>query len=155
MDPTQFRLHVVRPALTYIGLHSEAAEYLVTGTAVAESGLRYLVQHGDGPARGVFQVEPKTEQDVWVNYLQYRTRLSDLVTGLMLTAESLDNLTVNPMYGAAIARLVYRRSPLPLPDHRDPDATGAYWKEVYNTHLGKGDPAKFAFLYRKHVLGDS
>ena len=40
---------VIAPALEKIGLWSRSAEELVLGTAIIESGLTYLKQHGDGP----------------------------------------------------------------------------------------------------------
>ena len=52
LDPGQFRRLVVRPALQAIGLCSPAAERLLLGTALTESGLTWLAQKGGGPARG-------------------------------------------------------------------------------------------------------
>ena len=49
---------VIRPALKKLRLWSPSAEELVFGTAIVESGLTYLKQHGDGPALGLWQVEP-------------------------------------------------------------------------------------------------
>ena len=43
---------VIAPALDKIGLWSRAAEELVLGTAIVESGLTYLKQHGDGSGLG-------------------------------------------------------------------------------------------------------
>src|SRR3954469_3472805 len=59
----QFRNFVVRPILDYLGLASPAAENLLVGTALYESGLEALDQWtgpGDatlGPAFGIYQIE--------------------------------------------------------------------------------------------------
>ena len=41
---------VIRSALEKLSLWSLSAEELVLGTAIVESGLTYLKQHGDGSA---------------------------------------------------------------------------------------------------------
>ena len=51
LDPQHFLAYVVRPSLDSIGLWSPAAQRLLLGTAIAESQLTWLGQHGDGPAR--------------------------------------------------------------------------------------------------------
>ena len=72
---TLLRSMVIRPALTKINLWSRSAEELILGTAIVESGLTYLKQHGDGPALGLWQVEPATHEDLYTNFLNYRPEL--------------------------------------------------------------------------------
>ena len=69
---TQIRSMVIRPALSKINLWSPSAEELVLGTAIVESGLTYIRQWGDGPALGLWQVEPSTRNDLYTNFLNYR-----------------------------------------------------------------------------------
>ena len=64
---------VIRPALTKINLWSSSAEELVLGTAIVESGLTYLKQHGDGPALGLWQIEPATHEDLYTNFVELPT----------------------------------------------------------------------------------
>ena len=73
---------VIAPALEKIGLWSRAAEELVLGTAIIESGLTYLKQHGDGPALGLWQVEPATHDDLYTNFLNYRPELGSILMEL-------------------------------------------------------------------------
>lgn len=41
-------------------------------TCAAESAMgKYIMQVG-GPARGIFQMEPNTEKDIWENWLKYK-----------------------------------------------------------------------------------
>ena len=86
LDPQHFLAYVVRPSLESIGLWSEAAERLLLGTAIAESQLTWLRQHGGGPARGVYQIEPATHDDIWANYLAYRDGLANRVARLRMRA---------------------------------------------------------------------
>ena len=75
MPASQIRSLVIKPALTKINLWSRSAEELILGTAIVESGLTYLKQHGDGPALGLWQVEPATHEDLYTNFLNYRPEL--------------------------------------------------------------------------------
>ncbi len=143
MKSADFRQHVIRPTLHEIGLWSESAEILLLGTALIESRLYYLVQI-QGPAVGVYQIEPKTHDDIWENYLNFRDDLHSIILALRAPVPGPhEQLITNLAYATAIARLVYRRSPDPLPEPDDLVAMGKYWKKVYNTHLGAGDGRAF------------
>jgi len=143
MKSSDFRQHVIRPTLTEIGLWSEAAEILLLGTALIESRLYNLVQI-QGPAVGIFQIEPRTHDDIWENYLKFRDDLHSKILALRAPVPTAhEQLITNLGYAAAMARLVYRRSPDPLPEPDDYAAMGRYWKKIYNTHLGSGDARKF------------
>jgi len=155
IDPDHFRRHVIRPALADIGLDQPAAEALLLGTALVESGLMWLVQHDGGPARGLYQVEPATHADVYENYLDFapRAELKKRVTDLLAPRpRPLDQLVTNLAYATAIARLVYWRVKEPLPDPLDAYAMGAYWKRHYNTRLGAGAVEDFVGFYDRQVL---
>ncbi len=149
MDSLHFRLHVVRPTLERLELRSEAAENLVVGTALHESGgLRWLEQLGGGPARGVYQIEPATHDDMWKNFLGYRHQLADTVGALLASAPSRhDQLVTNLAYATAMARVHYLRVPEPLPKADDVHALARYWKAHYNTALGAGAAEDFAANY--------
>ena len=91
---TQIRSMVIRPALEKLSLWSLNAEELVLGTAIVESGLTYLRQHGDGPALGLWQVEPSTQNDLYTNFLNYRPELGSALMelrapNLLMAASSL------------------------------------------------------------------
>ena len=143
------RLLVVRPALQQINLWSQDAENLVMGTAAQESRLQYLHQLGNGPAKGLFQMEPATHNDIWDNYLKYHDDWADTlrtmtVTGYMGTPDP-NEMVWNLMYAAAMCRVFYRRKPGRLP--YDVEGMAAYWKKFYNTHLGAGTEAQFIRNY--------
>ena len=139
IDKEQLRLEIIRPALTYIGLQGQAAENLVLGTAITESRLKYVKQLGSGPARSLWQIEPRTHDDIWAHYLAHRLELRTMVAALRGDlADGIDPLIGNLFYGAAMCRVFYRRVPAPLPLAEDAHGMAAYWKKYYNTHLGKG-----------------
>ena len=139
IDVADFRTLVVRPTLQAIGLHSKAAENLLVGTAVQESHLTFLAQKGGGPALGVYQIEPATHDDVFTNG-----------RGARWTANlGAPRLVTDLAYATAVARIIYYRRPEPLPAATDIEGLAGYWKQHYNTPLGKGTAAEWAANYRE------
>lgn len=158
IDPSWFREHVVRVALKTIDLWSPAAEILVTGTALQESALITLHQV-DGPALGFFQMEPATHDDIW-RWLKEAPRpilmkLDKLMLGDAELAADIDELVGNAWYAAAMCRLRYAMVPEPLPEVAGTEPTqaelaeiAAYYKQHYNTPLGKATPEEFIANWR-------
>jgi hypothetical protein len=154
MDKNQLRnlIHVV---LKEIGLYSEDAVELLMLTAATESNLGYyIVQKGGGPALGIFQMEPDTEDDIWENYLQYKDTLADKISKEFPIHSdfSLDDLEFNLGYQIAMARIHYLRVPEKLPSKKDTHAMALYWKRYYNTYLGKGTTEKAIGKYERYCL---
>ena len=150
MLASQTRSLVIRPALKKLKLWSPSAEELVLGTAIVESGLTYLKQHGDGPALGLWQVEPATHDDLYTNFLNYRPELGSKLMELRAAGLSLDeNLATNLMYGAAVCRLCYYRKPDALPAAGDIEGQASFWKQHYNTLLGAGTVGKCVYKVQK------
>ena len=102
---------------------------LLLGTAAQESGLAHLRQVRYGPARGLFQMEPATEQDHWV-WLQAHPAITAVITERVgLTAPSLIDLERNIPYQILMARLhYYRRDPAPLVSAGDLAGQALLWK---------------------------
>ena len=151
----EIRELIVRPVLQYLGMYSPAAEELMMGTMAHESLMGKYSRQIKGPAQGFFQVEPLTEQDNWDNYLKYRPELADKVKTLMrLAPESADALVTNPLYCCAHARIKYFRAAPPLPAADDIQGLAQYWKDHFNSVLGKGDPDDWIAHYRKYVKGE-
>ena len=147
---TQTLSMVIRPALSKINLWSPSASELVLGTAIVESGLTYIRQWGDGPALGLWQVEPSTQNDLYTNFLNYRPELGSALMKLRAPNLSMDeNLATNLMYGVAVCRLCYYRKPDALPEAGDIEGQGQYWKQHYNTPLGKGTVTKYVYKVQK------
>ena len=148
----QFRELIVRPALRKMGLYSPVAEELLVGTALYESRLTYLKQLG-GPALGVYQIEPDTLTDVYENYLYFRENMLMVMDELQGHMEAEEAVVANLMYATAIARLVYYRSSMPLPDSDDLEGMAKMYKVVYNTHEGKGTEEGFIKIYKEYANG--
>lgn len=153
MDVKQLRESIVRPTLQAIGMHSMAAEQLVLGTMAQESRFEYLKQLGNGPALGLAQMEPATHDDIWLNYLNYKPVLAEKVSRLGSKANMRSfggiespkpiELVSNLSYAVAMCRVHYRRVPAALPSADDIEGLARYWKDHYNTHLGKGTVEEF------------
>lgn len=151
VNPQKFLLFVIRPTLLRLGLHSPASEQLLLATAIQESHLVHRKQIG-GPALSYFQIEPKTHNDIWDNYLKYRSQLSNKVMQLMSNAgaDKIKELENNDKYATAIARIHYLRVHAPIPQFNDIAKMAAYWKRYYNTALGKGRVIDFISNWKKY-----
>lgn len=133
-----FLQYVVRPTLRFLDPaipYSLAAERLLLGTAIHESGLQYLDQTaaGPGPALGLFQMEGPTHLDIWTNFLAFRPALAEKIRALRAEHPSgLEQLRTNMAYACAMARTLYFRSPAILPDADNLQALAALAKRVFN-----------------------
>jgi hypothetical protein len=136
-------------------LLSDAAVELLVGTALKESGgLRWRTQLSGGPARGLFQMERATYDDIWTNYLAYRTPLGDAITLAFTPAGGklgFDQITHDDAYAALMARLKYLRVPAALPPAGDLHGQAGYWKTYYNTNLGKGTAAEYVTTWKTYA----
>ncbi|MEE3046670.1 MAG: hypothetical protein VX620_15580 [Pseudomonadota bacterium] len=155
IDPKQLRLDIIRPVLQATGMWSQAAENLLMGTAAQESdGGRYVRQLANGPARGIFQMEPATLDDIYANYLEYRPDLRGAVDAYLTPALGRDeNLVCNLAYATLMCRVHYRRVPDALPKADDLRGMATYWKRFYNTVQGKGTVEEFVANYMRYCGG--
>lgn len=144
IDANHLYRYVIQPVLADLKLGGVRAELLVLGTACVEShcGL-WLVQLDNGPARGIFQMEPATEEDIWSNFLAYHQDLAKRVNRWRVQYGNgmADEMTFNLAYAAVMCRLQYYRRPEPLPD--DLPGHARYWKDFYNTAKGAGQPQDY------------
>lgn len=143
LDIEQVRLQIVRPTLNLLDLGGKAAEELVLGTALTESNLTYLKQVGAGPALGLWQMEPKTHDDIWLNFLPYKAELRAKIILLTRIGNRVQQLVGNLEYACALARVHYYRVAEPLPVAGDLNGQANYWKKYYNTVGGAGSPEHF------------
>ncbi len=153
INAQELRQHVIRPTLHILSLWSQAAENLLMGTAAIESNLGTHLIQVNGPALGIFQIEPATHASIWENYIAYRSAFADLLLGMAGSA-SVQNgkvddkqLITNLGYATAIARIIYYSKPEKLPEHNDLTGLSQYYKKHFNTPLGKSTPKKFVQAY--------
>ena len=150
-SPSSFLTSIITPTLNNLGLFSPNAAQLLLGTALQESQLTYRKQIG-GPALGLFQMEPATHNDIWDNFLKYRPALAAKVGTLIVPyRDRLTALEFDDRYAAAMARVKYLRIPAPIPALGNIQAMAAFWKQYYNTPLGKGTAAKFIATWNQYV----
>jgi hypothetical protein len=150
LNPNHTRTMVVRPALRAIGMWSDVAEDLVLGTGIQESGLRALSQVPTGPARGLWQMERATFDDLWGRFLPLHSDVFAKVKLLLASApEPFDQMATNLLFAAAMCRIKYYASPKPLPSAGSLQAQADYWKLVYNTPLGAGRPEDYVANVRR------
>jgi len=147
----QFEALITR-VLDDLGLSSPSAVNLLLGTAAQESGFGTYLRQVSGPALGIFQMEPATEEDIWRNYLRYQEGLRHSVVQCTLVSFPTPAALIwNLAYSIAMARIKYYRDPAPLPDADDIPALACYWKNVYNTPQGRGTVDEFIENYKRYV----
>ena len=146
IDREQFIDLIIEPTLEELGMFSTAAVELVLGTAIQESRLTYIKQLGTGPALGVCQMEPRTHDDIWNNFLEYREKMRQAVSEI--GGPDAKELIWNLKYSVAMCRVHYRRVRFPLPPAGDLKGQAQYWKDHYNTDLGRGTTEEYISNWR-------
>ncbi len=122
----------------------EARQLLRMTKAVESENGKYLRQLSGGPGVGAFQIEPKTEQDIWDNFLEFHPKTREYVSGM--------NRDLNDeLYGATMARLKYYRQPGKIP--KKPEHMAQYWADNYNTKAGSKGRKRAVELYDKYYGG--
>ncbi|MDG3442455.1 hypothetical protein [Nitrospirillum amazonense] len=158
-DPvfSQLRIRVVEPILARIStparrLDSPAAVNLVLGTCAQETGFNFIGQYPAGPAVSPWQIEPVTHDKVRARLKEEHPDLDGALDALLVPGiDPHAQLAWNLAYAAAFCRLLYWLEPRPLPAANDLAGLAAYWKDFYNTRLGKGTVDEFQRNYRLHI----
>lgn len=154
IDALQLHKEIIRPVLRDLGLPGGVyAEALVLGTACQESqcGL-WVVQLESGPAKGIYQMEPASHDDLWNNFIQHRP---ELVKKLNRWRCQYGNgmgaweLVGNLFYATAMCRIHYYRRPEPIPETLQGQAQ--FWKLAYNTPLGAGTVKEYITHWRQYA----
>lgn len=134
----------IRPALAFLPapLNTSARAQLVLGIGNKETQYRFLRQIGGGPALSPWQMEPDTHDDMWRNFIRYRPELQNAALRLLAGATPDARLLTTRMdYAALMAALHVYRSPASLPAYGNAVAQATFWKDNFNTKLGKGTVA--------------
>lgn len=138
LDIAQFREFIIKPALHDLVLDSPEAEELLVFTCAVESlGGRYIKQI-EGPALGIYQMEPRTYVDIWENYIKPRPSLF-MIIGSNFDAHFMPDeqrLMYDLRFATAMARIHYARVREKLPPSNDVEAIWYYYKKYYNTSWG-------------------
>jgi len=148
---------LIQKTLKPVQLWSPDAEELLMATAAQESHLgQYRRQTGGGPALGIFQMEPATFNDIWLNYLAYHKNLEADLCALATTQPPRPvEMVTNDAFAILMARVHYLRAPGSLPAASDLEGLWAYYKAHWNTPLGAATHDQFTNNYRMLVNGDA
>ena len=154
MDAKQLR-ELVSRVLRYLDPeipYSEEAVELLMMTAAHESRLGTFLRQVRGPARGIYQMEPATEQHllklIKIKSPSLYKKLMDLnlpldgQDGAETDSDSYHNLA----YQTAMARVFYWMKPGAIP--KDPRKMAEYAKQFWNTRLGKATVEDYLNAYR-------
>ena len=167
LDQKQLRSLIIQPVLRAMSLYSQEAEDLLAGTCAAETNGDYLIQKSDlDPlesmkqnvfALGIYQMEPRTHDDLWKNYLPSHPKIvNDLMQICMFSKKPTSSMLVyNLYYATAMARVFYLRCPDPIPATLE--LQSIYYKTHWNTSEGKSTPQHYVTNYNNfmHVKGSA
>lgn len=147
---------IITPTLKYLGqfnpvMDSMAARQFLLAIAAQESRCgRYFLQI-NGVAQGIWQVEPDTLHDLYANYLRYRKPLMHHINALRAPTLEARQLVACPLYCCAVARILLFRFPEKMPEFGDRDAMWAFYKQRYNTPLGKATQDEWDRHWKAYV----
>lgn len=125
---------------------------LLLGTAAQESGLVHFRQLNNGPARGLFQMEPQTEKDHVAFTKRHEWCAETFVRICGVMPGNLWHLEHNIPYQILMCRLhYYVRDKERLPAADDLAAQARTYKRVYNTARGKATPQQYIDNYQRLI----
>ena len=164
MQAQQLHDHIIKPTLEYMSgnYNTPEARLLLLATAAIESDCGYYIKQVNGPALGIWQMEPDTYNDIIDNCdainesnIKFYNKINSLWNynnyGLVHA------LISHPMYACAMARLKYSMDSNPLPEVTgkrivDERSFYDYYKRVFNTHLGASTFLKWQIACEKHNI---
>jgi len=153
IDCTQFRSLIIEPVLSRLQLYSKEAEEVLVFTCAVESNGGTFVHQVKGPALGIFQIEPNTYTDIWINFIRSRNQLATLMAlhfGCNKIPD-LDRLIYDLHFATAMARIHYLRVRPVMPKANDIDGIWDYYKKYYNTEKGKAKKEESIKKYQDFI----
>ena len=152
LNINQFREEIVLPALHGLQLYTkELAELLVFTCAVESAGGTYVKQL-HGPAVGIFQIEPASFTDLWVNYIVRKPNILNLLTlnfGVHKMPQPSELIT-DLKLAAAICGLFYMHR-TKIPTSMVAEDLWELYKKYYNTESGKAEKDASLKAYAKFI----
>lgn len=153
LDCSQFRSFIIEPVLSQLRVYSKNAEEILVFTCAAESlGGTYLHQV-KGNALGIYQMEPATYTDIWVNYIHSRSQLATLMA-MHFNCNRIpepERLIYDLNFATVMARIHYLRVTENIPDPQDVEGLWNYYKKYYNTEKGKAKKDDAIKKYEKFI----
>lgn len=151
-----FREYIIRPALNDLILYSEAAEELLIATVAQETLGGCYVHQVRGPALGIFQMEPRSYDSLWSNFLSQDLMLTARVlnSNQYLQRPPAEHMVWNLKLATMMARIYYRQIPEALPAKDDIEGIWRQYKQYYNTPMGKATRDDFMRNYDMFMGAD-
>ncbi len=128
-------------------VNGEAAINLLLGTAAQESHFGTYIEQIVGPAKGIFQIEPKTAQ--WIED-SLPADFREWLKGYRDDEPIPWALEYRLDYSIACCRMRYLKVPAPIP--ADLSGQAAYWKKYYNTIYGKGTVEEYTKNVKRYCV---
>lgn len=137
----QFRESIVQSTLKDLLMYAPESEELIVFTCAAESLGGTYIRQVDGPALGIYQMEPETYTDIWQNFIKQQGGLCMMMFSCFHISymPSPERMIYDLRFATAMARLHYRRVAEPLPSVNDTGGLWSYYKRHYNTLKGKAE----------------
>lgn len=135
----QFRELIIKPSLNAIQAWSQDAEELLVFTCAVESLGGTYIHQVNGPALGIYQMEPDTHNDIWENYISGKPSLMLMLNTNLGFSNFLysDRMIYDLKYATVMARIHYMRVKEKLPSAENVEDIWTYYKKYYNTEHGK------------------
>lgn len=128
---SRLRLTIRQSLVTYKLPCDASAVELLLMIAAHESGMFKYIQQINGPALGLFQMEPETHKEVHSYMKRKAPKFDDI------KASPPERLVLDLRYSIAMARVFFMRFPEDLPCATDARGLAQYAKKYWNTEAGK------------------
>lgn len=149
---TQFREFIVLPTLGDLQIHTKELEELLIFTCATESQGGTYVHQIQGPALGIYQMQPATYSDLWSAYI---IRKPDIVNLLALnfgvSRVPHPSLLVTDLRLATAICALYYKWKNARPASTSTEDLWAVYKPLYNTEKGKAEKDASIKLYNKFI----
>jgi hypothetical protein len=157
LNINQFRELIVKSSLNDLLLYSKDAEELMIFTCAVESDGGTYIRQIKGPALGIYQMEPQTHNDIWMNYIYGHGALSmRLFANFDISNRPDESRMIYDMrYSTAMARIHYLRVKDSLPPCHNVEAIWEYYKKYYNTVKGAAQKDESIKKYHDFVLSQN
>ena len=117
--------------------------------AAHESRMGTYLQQVKGPALGLFQMEPRTHDDLWANFLRERKDLKPWVYEASTYVGGPSQMAWNLKYSICMFRVFFMRFKEPIPVALEDQAE--YLKKYWNTEAGKATAQDYLKAYKEFV----
>lgn len=140
LDSGQLSNLIIKPALQDLNLFSEEMTQLLLFTCATESNGGTYIHQINGPALGIYQMEPKTYNDIWANFIKFKQcyTLSFIHNFNAPVMPDEYRLVYDIRFATAMAAIHYSRVHDTIPSSNF-EAMWDFYKRYYNTAKGKAD----------------